>query len=599
LCAIRSVSVKTSVACGGEAAEGERQKSFEALRDRLLAIGHDLSDEDYRVRTITQAELEESGLEEPPSEESGSDEERDYTGSKWGRYLRSTETLYSLQKRQPTKFVPLRTLAEVRRGATTNCDDFFIVSDISQESLDSVTELRLFRSRYGVERRRVESNEILIVRRKDGVELALEARYLRPIIKTARDINRFSTRHIDHDFAVFIPEDRDHLSRLAQAYVEAGEREGWNHAVSFEAIQEAGGNWYTLRESKSAPILLIKTMQYSPFVLWNEGEFLVNQRLYNLTPFDDVDTLALCAILNSTLFACERYAAVKALGREAAIDVEVFSANAYRTPNVRNLGDADINSLREAMQTLAGRKVGAILEEYLSDANYSTAIDYASRQQVERSIWPSEFLDPAREKIDRIVLGLVGVPDSEINQTRKSIINELLSHTRKLKILELEAQINRQGQATKLHPSTRTLADTIWTHIINDGKLQQRQIPEDFLPSGIETRVLKVPSGRSSIEHPSLFDPHERFIVRVGQTTIGFESLEEATYFSTLSNYGVGSSVKIPLEPEVCALVLSEIREYHSQFSTLFLEEAADVTSDVDFQRRIVKEGWKRLIERR
>lgn len=48
------------------------------------------------------------------------------------------------------------------------------------------------------------------------------------------------------------------------------------------------------------------------------------------------------ALLNSTVFACERYAAVKALGREAAIDVEVFTASSFRTPDLRRFSEGDV-----------------------------------------------------------------------------------------------------------------------------------------------------------------------------------------------------------------------------------------------------------------
>lgn len=573
---------------GSEPAEPDRQKAFEKLRDKLLQTNEDISGEHFRVRILPQEALEESGQ----------DGEQSYIGSKWGRYLRSTETLYSLQKQRPREFVPLRALGDIRRGTTTNRDDFFIVTDISEESLHSIKDARLFRSKYHVDRRRVEAREVRVVSRKDGVELALETLHLRPIIKTARDVKRFSTSHIDHDFAVFLPGDRVDLSRLARAYVEAGEREGWHRAPSFEAIRDAGGNWYTLRESEFAPILLVKTMQYSPFVLWNDGELLANQRLYNLRPLAGVDPLALCAVLNSTIFACERYAAVKALGREAAIDVEVFSANAYRTPDIRRLSESQVDSLRDAMRSLANRDVGSMLEDELSETSYQAALDYAHRQQIQRGVWPAELVDSAREQIDEIVLRLIGVPLREIGRTRERIVNELLAHTRKLKILELEAQINRQGQDNDAHPSARNLADTIWRHVENDEKFQPQHVPDDFFPPSIRTRTLNLPPGRSAIEHPNLFESNKRFVVRAGRTSMEFGSLEEALYVSMLSDYGVSGDVEIPVEPKICKKVVDDIQQYHTQFSELFQERAADVTSDEDFQRRIVKEGWKRTIER-
>src|SRR6266550_4325152 len=125
------------------------------------------------------------------------------------------------------------------------------------------------------------SRAVSDIRRKDGVEMPLEARHLLPIIKTARDVRGFATSQIgtiDADLVVYIPEDRRNLSKLSRAYVEAGEREGWHQAPSFEALRDNGANWYTLRrEADPAPILLVKTMQYSPLVLWNDAAFLANQ----------------------------------------------------------------------------------------------------------------------------------------------------------------------------------------------------------------------------------------------------------------------------------------------------------------------------------
>jgi hypothetical protein len=572
---------------GNQTSEQDREQAFEILRDRLLAIEEDANQTDFRVRTISQNDLELSGQ----------NDDGEYIGSKWGRYLRSTDTLYALQKTYANNFVSLKTLAEVKRGTTTNCDDFFIVTDVSQESLSILFDARDFRTRFNVERHRVTSGDVKIVRRKDGVELALESRHLRRIIKTARDVHFFSTSRIETDFIVLILDQRNNLSRLARAYVERGELEGWHRAPSFEAIQEQGGNWYALREAEPAPILLIKTMQYSPLVLFNDANLIANQRLYTLRPVNGIDPLALCAILNSTPFVCERYAAVKALGREAAIDVEVFSANAYRTPDLRRAPAQIIEQLSDAMHQLCGREAGPMVEEALLNLDISGAKAYASRHPINRRIWPAEFSDSTREEIDRIVFRLIGVSELDISDVRERMINELISHTRKLRILELEAQVNRQGVSNKVGPSARQLADAIWAQLLREGLLRLRRIPSDFLPESLPVRPLHLPtSGRMSIEQPALFDTQRRFVVRIGRETLEFETLDETSYAVLLSEFGIAGEVSIPIEAENCTRIANEIREYGRQFSEVFRSAAAEITSDTEFQRRIVREGWKVII---
>jgi hypothetical protein len=187
-----------------------------------------------------------------------------------------------------------------------------------------------------------------------------------------------------------ITENRRQLSALTRRYVEAGEREGWHLLLSFAAIQEGKGNWYTLRTAEAASILFIKTMQYSPIVLWNDAEMLTNQRLYTVKPNNGLDALALCGVLNSTIFACERYAAVRALGRETAIDVEVFSANAYKTPDIRLLSNRDVEVLRFAMRRLAEREVHMVVEEPLMRLGHAAAVAYAATTPISQDVWPRE-----------------------------------------------------------------------------------------------------------------------------------------------------------------------------------------------------------------
>jgi hypothetical protein len=573
---------------GASSNESERQDAFRLLKDRLLAHSADNDNSDYRIRVISQADLENEGT----------DRSNDYTGSKWGRYLRSTETLYALQKIHRNQFVPLRDLATVQRGLTTNRDEFFIVQNVSSEVLEAVPDSRTFRDRFGVARSSVLSGEKTIIRRKDGVEFAFESRYLRPIIKTARDVSRFDTRGLEHEYAVTINDSPRHLTPLARAYVEAGEREHWHQQPSFEAIQRAGAHWYSLREAEPAPLLFIKTMQYSPMVLWNSAQLLANQRLYTIRPAPEIDPLVLCAVLNSTIFACERYAAVKALGREAAIDVEVFSANIYRTPDVRHLTSSDANSLRHLMTRLAEREVGMMAEEPLFNMGHEAALSYTALHPVDRALWPNELGDSIREEIDSIVLKLIGVPEAQIARTREQIVNELVTHTCKLRLLELEAQINRQGGVRGTSVSARQLADEIWTHLIGSNQLVPKRVPGDFYQDTHSVTTVRLPGVRVEVEEPNLFSTDRDPAARVGNTILFRGSRDQVNFLAQLSGWGVTGDVALPTDPSICGSLLEDMRAYHEEYSVHFRQSVSEVTSDNALQSRILREGWKRLIMR-
>ena len=301
--------------------ETTRQRIAEQLRDAILAPGADSTEPEFRLRLVRQADLRQRGM----------DGQGTYAGSRWGRYLRALESSYSLQRDHPTAFCALGELAEVERGVTTNCDKFFIVTDVTSQALERFAEPSAFHGRFGIRRAEAVHGTYRIVRRSDGAELALETEHLIPTLKTARDVNVRSTSAISNDtYAVrFPPALRDTLSRLAEAYVAAGEREQFHEAASFNGRED----WYILRATSVAPILFVKTIQYVPQVLWNDAGLLANQRLYNIEPREDVDAEVLAAVLNSTIFAAERLTGVKALGREAANDVEVFTARQFRMPD--------------------------------------------------------------------------------------------------------------------------------------------------------------------------------------------------------------------------------------------------------------------------
>ena len=361
----------------------ERHGFADRLRDALLAADADTDADAYRIRCVTQQTLLDIGT---------SNEE--YTGSSWGRYLRSIHTLYELQRDHQDRFVALHDLARIGRGITTNCDDFFVVKDVTQEAIERTGSAQAFLSRFGVERDQADAGDVAIIRRADGFESALDTANLRPILRSARGLSHLSTSDLDlADLAVTLPQDRDALSERAHAYVRAGEREHWHESPSFSGAIASGRSWFTLRRADPAPMLFVKTMQYNPFVIWNDAQLLANQRLYEVTPADEVSSEALCAVLNSTVFAAERYASVKALGREAAIDVEVFTARRFRVPNLR-LAEPDLQRrLAATFRQLRRRQVGPLLENALRTARLKEAVRYTRSSLVDADRWPAEFHD--------------------------------------------------------------------------------------------------------------------------------------------------------------------------------------------------------------
>ncbi len=92
---------------------------------------------EYRIQVLAQSELLERGLEKPSSIAETSNRNggkllsiEKYAGDKWGgKYLRAPEIYWTIVEKAASKLVRLGTVADVQRGFTTGCNEFFYLDD--------------------------------------------------------------------------------------------------------------------------------------------------------------------------------------------------------------------------------------------------------------------------------------------------------------------------------------------------------------------------------------------------------------------------------------------------------------------------------------
>lgn len=565
-----------------DASEANRQAAADAVRNAILAVTADVDTSLCRIRVIEQAELEAGGLNE-----SG-----EYIGSKWGRFIRAIDCLYRVQKQFPESFCALRELATIKRGVTTNCDDFFLVEDISGDALARHAKPAEFESEYGVKRRNVSSGQMRIVRRSDGTEFPLESQYLRLVLRTARDVSARSTSRVHlGSCAVCLPPDRAKLSACAARYVASGERERWHETPSLQGRE----SWFVLRDVSAAPILFVKTIQYVPQVLWNDAGVVGNQRLYDIAPKAGVDAELICAVLASTLFAAERFSAVKAMGREAANDVEVFTAEQFKVFDVRQLSDAQQAAMKTAFRDLNTTDVQTLLEHVLEEAGQKEAAVYAAQHPVSPTVWPAELRNQHRRKIDELLYEALGFPSPTASSEVDTLYNEIVQFTRKAKLLELEAQTNRRGQGGgTVTPSV--LADDAWADLTANHGIEPKIIPADFLPVNATTETVSIPAGPVEVETRDLFSEGDVYALRFGRgKRAEYRSAEQRDLVMCIAECGVLGDTAVPSDASVCRQVRDAIVAYMDASKPLMTEVITAMTDNPDLQQKILKEAMKRL----
>lgn len=125
-------------------------KTKSSSKAKIESIHSSIEDDNFRIRIVNQGELSRE-LEE----------KREY--AKWGKYLRAPDVYFEILEKAKDKLVPLREVAEIRRGFTTGINDFFYLEPTGEKA---------------------ERNKSINVKNARGWEGDIEERFLKPVIKS-------------------------------------------------------------------------------------------------------------------------------------------------------------------------------------------------------------------------------------------------------------------------------------------------------------------------------------------------------------------------------------------------------------------------------
>lgn len=191
-------------------------KQIEAVTDRART-------ETYRVTARSQKELLEEGTVREAEEEAEAAEtarrsrqgdlhtmkpER-YEAAKWGgKYLRAPDIFFTILEKGKGKLVRLGDIAEVRRGFTTGANEFFYLEPTGKPAPAGY----------------------LHVRNGAGWEGEIEEAFLKPVIKSPREVRTIVIRPEDLRYKIFMCHEEKAALRgtAALEYIQWGERQGYH-----------------------------------------------------------------------------------------------------------------------------------------------------------------------------------------------------------------------------------------------------------------------------------------------------------------------------------------------------------------------------------
>ena len=100
--------------------EKDRMDSIDKLIETILYHNKYYENEELRIYPVSQRELFEEAFDKT---------ENKFVGAKWGKYLRAPKIFFTLLEKGKGKLVPLKEIAEVRRGFTTGANEWFYLTE--------------------------------------------------------------------------------------------------------------------------------------------------------------------------------------------------------------------------------------------------------------------------------------------------------------------------------------------------------------------------------------------------------------------------------------------------------------------------------------
>jgi hypothetical protein len=302
--------------------------------------------------------------------------------------------------------VKLGDIAEVRFGIKTGANEFFYLEPVG------TTVAELFRD--GVQQ---PSQPTVRVRNGAGWQGELETAWLRPVIKSPRELKTLRVRLEDLRYLVFMPPD-DVRQRLhdtayiqqrypkAYAYIQWGERRGYQQRSTCQGRPV----WWDLGGSHDSCIVWAMIHAERHSMHYNELGVELDHNFFEVLADSDAIPV-LSGILASTkgIFVKELFGRQYG-GGSGPIKTEGTDIKAFLVPNPAAFTAAQRDRLLDAFERMAQREVRSIFEEL---GYPKPNRDYSNIDPAALTLAQVQRASPDRFELDAVVFEVLGLSDAE------------------------------------------------------------------------------------------------------------------------------------------------------------------------------------------
>ena len=569
--------------------EKERWNAVDALVKLIEGTNELYEDERMRIFPKKQKELWEEGFNDVKGE---------YVGSKWGKYIRAPDIFFEILEKGKDLFVPLKEVADVKRGFTTGANKFFYLTEEEIKTWGIEKEFWLHPLRKDEKvpiledvwedkegeyfRRSQYADDFSLddVLREDGFV------YWVPnyVIKSPRECESIAVNPKDLKYRVLmIHKEKEELkgTNVLKYIIEGETREfGKGKKAGIPARnptcasrQETYENWLKSdRSSEPAyygwhdlgrwgkPDLVWSDAYSIRYGVYNTQNNWGDKRFFYISLTDKNNVLLIESYLNSSLIPLLiEIGGITNLG-EGAVYTNVYWLKRFGIPLEKLIKRKD--KVADLLGRLRKRQIQLIFEEIGADTPEEVSLDKVK---------------PDRRELDKIIMGeILGLSEEEQLEVYKAVVDQVKSR------IEKARSVSRKKKEKA--PDPEKIAEGVLREIDTSNL---KSFPDDYI-SG-EYKEIEVPEGS-----PEVGSDLKGFFVKVGEERIECESPEEAEYvkYAIISGF---KKVKIPVDKKNLKKAIRVHKKAYKGVGKEIEQYLERFIPDRKLRERVEAVVWKRL----
>jgi len=354
-----------------------------------------------------------------------------YVGSKWGKYIRAPDIFFKILEEKKELFIPLKEIAEVRRGFTTGANKFFYLTE------EEIKKWRLEREFWMHPLRKNEKPPIeedvwkdekgeYFCKSQYAADLTLKEVlrkngfvYWIPnyLIRSPKECKSIIINPKDLKYRVLMihKDKKDLKGTNVLKYIKWGEEQKYHKRDTCKSRSQ----WYNL--GKRRPYSILFTMYFHDSYKYhlNPWKCFVDHTMYECETNDEIINKILILFLNSTFAFLYPGLLGRSYGGGAPTGFMVYEVEKLPVLNPRSISKDSFNSMIELFKLFEKREFYSIFEEV--GANSPEEVSFDS-------------VKPDRRKLDMIVMGeILGLSEEEQLEVYRAVIDLVKSRIEKAK----------------------------------------------------------------------------------------------------------------------------------------------------------------------